>query len=102
MSLLIAEKERRNEHKIQSGALEMPKKERLPISRLVERWNRHGPRRISKRAWDKRSKIEKQIADDSDETRRRLIIEKIGEMSFYVFENHRQFKICEFVTRKNH
>lgn len=68
----------------------------------MERWNRHGPRRISKRAWDKRSEIEKQIADDSDETRRRLIIEyndvRIGEMSFYVFENHRYeigIKICE-------
>ena len=43
-----------------------------------------------------------QIADDSDETRRRLIIEyndvRIGEMSFYVFENHRYeigIKICE-------
>ena len=39
------------------------------------------------------AEIEKQIADDSDETRRRLIIEyndvRIGEMSFYVFENHR-------------
>lgn len=36
------------------------------------------------------AEIEKQIADDSDETRRRLIIEyndvRIGEMSFYVFE----------------
>lgn len=39
------------------------------------------------------AEIEKQIADDSDETRRRLIIEyndvRIGEMSFYGFENHR-------------
>ena len=48
------------------------------------------------------AEIEKQIADDSDETRRRLIIEyndvRIGEMSFYVFENHRYeigIKICE-------
>lgn len=48
------------------------------------------------------AEIEKQIADDSDETRRRLIIEyndvRIGEMSFYGFENHRYeigIKICE-------
>ena len=48
------------------------------------------------------AEIEKQIADDSDETRRRLIIEyndvRIGEMSFYAFENHRYeigIKICE-------
>lgn len=47
--------------------------------------------------------IEKQIANDSDETKRRLIIEykdkPIGEMSFYVYENAKYeigIKLCEF------
>ena len=37
------------------------------------------------------AEIEKQIANDSDKTKRRLVIEYkeklIGEMSFYVYEN---------------
>ena len=48
------------------------------------------------------TEIEKQIANDSDETKRRLIIEYkntlIGEMSFYVYENAKYeigIKICE-------
>ena len=46
--------------------------------------------------------IEQQIANDNDETKRRLIIEYqdllIGEMSFYVYENavyEIGIKICE-------
>ena len=49
------------------------------------------------------AEIEKQIANDSDETKRRLVIEYkntlIGEMSFYVYENARYvigIKICRF------
>ncbi len=49
------------------------------------------------------AEIEKQIANDSDRTKRRLVIEYqdklIGEMSFYVYENARYeigIKICEF------
>lgn len=49
------------------------------------------------------AEIEKQIANDSDKTKRRLIIEYkdklIGEMSFYVHENAKYeigIKICEF------
>ena len=48
------------------------------------------------------AEIEKQIANDSDDTKRRLIIEYknmlIGEMSFYVYENAKYeigIKICE-------
>lgn len=48
------------------------------------------------------SEIEKQISSDSDDTKRRLIIEyknkSIGEMSFYVYENKKYeigIKICE-------
>ena len=49
------------------------------------------------------TEIEKQIVNDSDETRRRLMIvyknTLIGEMSFYVYENAKYeigIKICEF------
>ena len=49
------------------------------------------------------TEIEKQIANDSDETKRRLVIEYkntlIGEMCFYVYENAKYeigIKICEF------
>ena len=49
------------------------------------------------------AEIEKQIANDSDKTKRRLVIEYkeklIGEMSFYVYENAKYeigIKICEF------
>lgn len=49
------------------------------------------------------AEIEKQIANDSDETKRRLVIEYkdklIGEMSFYAYENARYeigIKICVF------
>lgn len=48
------------------------------------------------------TEIEKQIVNDSDETKRRLIIEYkntlIGEMGFYVYENAKYeigIKICE-------
>lgn len=48
------------------------------------------------------AEIEKQIANDSDDTKRRLLIEYknmlIGEMSFYVYENAKYeigIKICE-------
>ena len=49
------------------------------------------------------TEIKKQIVNDSDETRRRLMIvyknTLIGEMSFYVYENAKYeigIKICEF------
>ena len=49
------------------------------------------------------TEIEQQIVNDSDQTKRRLIIEHknrlIGEMSFYVYENGKYeigIKICEF------
>ncbi|MBR5800730.1 MAG: GNAT family N-acetyltransferase [Lachnospiraceae bacterium] len=48
------------------------------------------------------AEIEKQISNDSDETKRRLVIEYksvlIGEMSYYVYENAKYeigIKICE-------
>ena len=73
---MTAEKERKNEHKISSAMHPKCRKERLrTISRMVERWNRHGSRWFSERAGTSAAEIKKQIADDRDETRRRLIIE---------------------------
>ena len=53
------------------------------------------------------TEIEKQIVNDSDETRRRLMIvyknTLIGEMSFYVYENAKYeigIKIWSLIIRK--
>lgn len=69
---------------------------------VVERWQCDGPCRVPGWAWNHSRKIQEQIENDSDDTKRRLMIEykgsAIGEMSYYNRGNNIAeigIKICE-------